>query len=55
MDREKLEELLQVALGALADIGRSDDMSEATRRHKANRIYDEITSEIARRQQEAEP
>ena len=34
---------LQVALGALADIALSDDMTEAQRRAKAQRIYDELS------------
>ena len=36
------EELLELALGALADIALSDDMTEEQRRHKAKRVYDEI-------------
>ncbi len=39
-------ELLQLALGALADIAVAEDMDEAARRAKAKRIYDEITMEL---------
>ncbi len=41
-----LEDLLQIALGALADIGWAEDLDEAGRRAKAKRIYNEITSSL---------
>ena len=37
-----LAEALEVALGALADIALSSDMTLALARQKAKRIYDEI-------------
>jgi hypothetical protein len=43
MDPKKLAELLQIALGALADIAFSEDMDPETIRHKARRIYEEIS------------
>jgi hypothetical protein len=36
---------LQIALGALADIAMSDDMTEQQRRAKALRIYEELSVE----------
>ena len=41
-----LEGQLEIALGALADIGLSDDMDEPTRRNKAQRIYREIREKL---------
>jgi hypothetical protein len=39
------DEPLQVALGALADIAKSRDMTISQIRHKAARIYDELTKD----------
>lgn len=41
-----IEEFLQLALGALAEIASSKDMTLEIARHKAKRVYDEITSEV---------
>ena len=42
LNREQLGELLQKALGALADIGASQDMTLEMARRKAGRVYREI-------------
>jgi len=39
------EEKLQIAVGALADIGFSEDMTLEVARNKAKRIYEELTKE----------
>lgn len=36
---QRLEDLLQQARGALADIGQADDMGKLQMRHKAMRVY----------------
>ena len=44
--KEQLSDLLEIALGALADIGHSDDMTLVIARKKAKRIYNEIRAKF---------
>lgn len=41
-DIEAAEQRLEIALGALADIGHADDLSKKALRAKARRIYEEL-------------
>ncbi len=41
---ERLKKLLQIAIGALADIGFAEDLSDSARRHKAQRIYRQLVN-----------
>jgi hypothetical protein len=45
-DEQLLGAFLQLALGALADIAISEDMTLEIARNKAKRIYDEITAKL---------
>ena len=40
------EALLRIAMGAVAYIARADDMTETQRRHKADRIYKELSLDL---------
>lgn len=44
--QEQLQELLQIAMGALADIAVSKDVSLTLARRKARRIYNEISTAL---------
>ena len=41
-----IDEKLELAIGALADIAFSDDMTEEVRKAKAKRIYQELTADL---------
>lgn len=45
MKPEDLQRLLDIALGALADIAISEDLTLQGAKRKAQRIYDEIRAE----------